>query len=390
MIFQMLKILFRLPRATCALLLAIGSITLLTAPWAVAAKTPGSILNVWPLPGGGPRDSEAFRILYRSKGIKGEPIEVSGAIFIPSGPVPAGGRNIIAWAHPTSGVVRKCAPSLLPDIAGTIWGLPRMLDKGYIVVATDYPGLGTPGIHPFLIGDSEGRAVLDSVRAARALSRSGASNRFVVWGHSQGGQASLFTGELARSYAPELKLFGVAAAAPATYLTELFDADISTAGGKELAAMAIYSWSRLYNLPATSLVEPDAMGPYLGIAQDCLERIPNIATMIRAEKPLQSERFLKENPAKTPPWSKIMERNTPGKRPAGAPVFIAQGTADKTVRPPITKQFARKLCSQGTRVMLVSLPGTGHLFAARNSVNTALKWMDDRFRGVPAPSVCGG
>jgi alpha-beta hydrolase superfamily lysophospholipase len=80
----------------------------------------------------------------------------------------------------------------MPDLAGTIWGLAEMMARGYVVVATDHPGLGTPGMHPYLIGVSEGRAVLDSVRAARDLPDAGASNRFVVWGHSQGGHASLY------------------------------------------------------------------------------------------------------------------------------------------------------------------------------------------------------
>ena len=151
-----------------------------------AAEGPGSIIRVWPLEGGGPGNSEAFRILYRSTGLNGEPIEVSGAIHFPSSPAPAGGRHVIAWAHPTSGVVTACAPTLMPDNSGMIWGLPDMLAQGYVVVATDYPGLGTPGIHPYLIGISEARAVLDSVRAARALPNTGASNRFAVWGHSQG------------------------------------------------------------------------------------------------------------------------------------------------------------------------------------------------------------
>src|SRR5437762_10245421 len=127
---------------------------------------PGTIIRVWPLEGGGPSvigTANAFRFHYRSTGLNGQPIPVSGAIFVPSGPAPAGGRNIIAWAHPTSGVVPPCAPSLMPDTAGLIWGLAQMLREGYIVVATDYPGLGTYGIHPYLIGESEGRAVLDSV-----------------------------------------------------------------------------------------------------------------------------------------------------------------------------------------------------------------------------------
>ncbi|MBC8013219.1 MAG: alpha/beta fold hydrolase [Methyloceanibacter sp.] len=350
---------------------------------------PGSIIRVWPLEGGGPGGGDAFRILYRSTGLKGEPIAVSGAIFIPPGAPPAGGRNVIAWAHPTSGVVEACAPSLMPDVSGMIWGLAGMLKQGYVVVATDYPGLGVPGqIHPYLIGVSEGRAVLDSVRAARALPRSGASNRFAVWGHSQGGHASLYTGELAASYAPDLKLVGVAAAAPATYLVELFDADKSSSTGKELTAMALYSWSKLYKQPATGLVQPGAMGAFERMAHDCIESVAEFAAIEKAEKPLEHQQFLKVDPTEVEPWRGIMQRNTPGQMPAGAPVFIAQGTADTTVPPQITKRFGNALCKQGTRVSFILLNGVSHTFAAKNSVGPALAWMGDRFRGAPAPSDC--
>ena len=353
-----------------------------------SAKKPGSILRVWPLVGGSPDGGEAFRILYRSTGLKGEPIAVSGAIYIPPGKPPAGGRRVIAYGHPTTGVVEKCAPSLMPDNAGLIWGLKSMLAKGYIVVATDYPGLGTPGIHPYLIGVSEGRAVLDSVRAAIALPRSGASNRFVLWGHSQGGHAVLYAGEMAKNYAPELKLYGVAAAAPATYLAELFDADKSTSAGKELTAMAIYSWSNLYRKPASSLVAPGAMNVYKTMAHDCIESIADFAALNKAERPLQRQKFLKADPAKTEPWRSIMLRNSPGKKPAGAPVFLAQGTADTTVHPYITKQFGKALCKQGAKVMFVEMPGVTHTFAAKKSVSAALRWMDNRFRGAPPPNSC--
>jgi hypothetical protein len=73
---------------------------------------PGSIIRVWQLEGGGPSGAHntAFRILYRSTGLNGEPIAVSGAIFIPPGPAPGGGRDVIAWAHPTSGVTNLVPP----------------------------------------------------------------------------------------------------------------------------------------------------------------------------------------------------------------------------------------------------------------------------------------
>ncbi len=351
----------------------------------------GTIIRIYPLEGGGAgvgSSGNAFRVVYRSTSPEGQPIAVSGAFFVPTGAPPAGGRDVIAWAHPTSGVVPTCAPSLMPDTAGMIWGLADMLARGYVVAATDYPGLGTPGVHPYLIGESEGRAVLDLVRAVRDLPNSGASGRFAVWGHSQGGHAALYTGEIAARYAPDLKLVGVAAAAPATYLIELFDADKSSPTGKELTAMTVWSWSRLFNIPVTSVVEPDAMNVYETMARDCLELVPEFVALDKAERPLQREPYLKVNPTEVEPWKGIMIRNTPGQAAAGAPVFIAQGTADTTVRPEITKQFGEALCKQGARVSFVELPGVTHTFAAKDSAPAALQWMTDRFRGLPAHSDC--
>ena len=68
---------------------------------------------------------------------------------------------------------------------------------------TDYEGLGTPGDHPYLIGVSEGRSVLDMVRAARKLD-SNLGKRVVIAGHSQGGHAALWAASLQRSWTPEL------------------------------------------------------------------------------------------------------------------------------------------------------------------------------------------
>ncbi len=350
------------------------------------AGAPGSIIRVWPLESGGPGSSDAFRFLYRSTGMKGEPIPVSGAIFLPSGPAPAGGRHIIAWAHPTSGVAPDCAPSLYPDRAGLIWNLSDMLNQGYIVVATDYPGLGTDGVHLYLIGESAGRAVLDSVRAARHLSKNTASNRFAVWGHSEGGHAALFTVELAARYAPDLTLVGVAAAAPATYLVDLFEDDAATE--QDLIAMALLSWTRIENVAPATIVEPAVMSAFEQTAHGCLTSIAQFEALEKSEKPLQKERFLKIDPTKTEPWKGIMVRNSPGQAPAGAPVFIAQGSADTTVDPQVTKRFAKHLCSQGVRVNWVELPGVSHIFVARDAAPAAIRWMNDRFKGAPAPSSC--
>ncbi|MBC7833192.1 MAG: lipase, partial [Hyphomicrobium sp.] len=152
---------------------------------------PGTVLRVRPQVGGAPANAKAFRIIYRSTGLNDEPIAVSATVIYPAGPAPKDGRDVIAWAHYTTGVAERCAPTLLPNLSGTIPGLEQMLTRGYVVVATDYAGLGLPGVHAYLVGISEARAVLDSVRAARDLKGAQATDRFAVWGHSQGGHAAL-------------------------------------------------------------------------------------------------------------------------------------------------------------------------------------------------------
>jgi hypothetical protein len=162
------------------------------APPQEIAGRPGTLIRQEPLGLAAPFGASVVRVLYRSTGLHDESFPVSGVVIIPPGPMPREGRPIVAWAHPTTGVVPRCAPSLAMFLIQQIQGVREMVQRGYIVAATDYPGLGTPETHPYLVGESEARAVLDSVRVARALT--GAPARFAVWGHSQGGQAALFTG----------------------------------------------------------------------------------------------------------------------------------------------------------------------------------------------------
>ncbi|GLS43113.1 alpha/beta fold hydrolase [Methylobacterium brachythecii] len=375
----------------------LGSILVLAAlagaPVPVEAKggrsSPGTLLDSQPL-GNAPSGAAAYRVLYRSIGLQGEPIAVSGAIIVPAGPAPAGGRPVVAWAHPTTGVVDKCAPSLARVLYRSIQGLSDLLERGYIVAATDYPGLGTPGVHPYLVGISEGRAVLDSVRAARQLVGSGgASNAFAVWGHSQGGHAALFTGLLARPYAPDLSLVGVAAAAPATELATLMMADLDTSGGKNLTAMTLWSWSQVYGAPMTKVVTPDAVPVINQLANDCIETIFDVLEHRGPSKALDRSFLTVDNLAQREPWRSLLARNTPGTLPPRIPIFLAQGSDDTLVLPRVTLDYRTKLCRAGSRVEFDLVPGVGHLSIAKDAAPAAIDWIADRFAGQAAPSNCG-
>ena len=122
----------------------------------------GSLIREEPRAGAA-AGATAHKVLYRSTKPDGTPIAVSGIVIVPAGQAPAGGWPVVAWAHPTTGVVPRCAPSLAIFLFQQIAGSRRLLEGGYAIAATDYPGLGTPGPHPYLVGESEARAVIDSV-----------------------------------------------------------------------------------------------------------------------------------------------------------------------------------------------------------------------------------
>jgi pimeloyl-ACP methyl ester carboxylesterase len=337
---------------------------------------------------GAPLGATTYRVLYRSRGLDDKPILVSGIIVVPQGPPPSGGRPIVAWAHPTTGIVPRCAPSLAIFVFQQIQGLRSMIERGYIVAATDYPGLGTPGPHPYLVGVSEARAVIDSVRVASTMPGAG-GDRFVVWGHSQGGQAALFTGMIAKSYAPELRLLGVAAAAPATDLATLMTDDIDTAGGKNITAMTLWSWQRVYGAPIDKIVDSRATPTINRLARECIEGPLDLVIRQRTEKPLEQYFLTVKGPAEIEPWRSLLAKNTPATLPPEIPVFLAQGDKDAIVRPQVTQSYAAELCRTGSKVEMLILSNIGHGRAAQASTRAALSWISDRFAEAQAPDNCG-
>ncbi len=130
------------------------------------AGPPGTLIRSEPMLFA-PAGAQAFRVLYRSTGLHGEPIAVSGVVVIPPGPPPPGGRPIVAWAHPTTGVVPHCAPSLAIFVFQQMMGLRPMVERGVVVVAD---GLSWPrhGRSASLSGRRQRRPRRAGIRARRA------------------------------------------------------------------------------------------------------------------------------------------------------------------------------------------------------------------------------
>jgi acetyl esterase/lipase len=350
------------------------------------AGKPGTLLRSEPM-SGAPAGAVAWRVLYVSSDENGRAIRVSGVVIASGLAAPEGGRPVVAWAHPTTGAAEPCAPSRRSGFFDSIPHLRALVTLDYVVAATDYPGLGTRGPHPYLVGGSEGRAVLDIVRAAGRIEKAGASTRVAVWGHSQGGQAALFAGELARRYAPELTLFGIAAAAPVTDVAQLLRDDAVERGQNVLAAYCLASWSRYYGAPLDGILPDPEIRAVERIAGECVEpggesyRVPGE----RVELPAG---FIPEGAYGTEPWRQLFGENRAGRAPAGAPLYIGQGTDDLIVRPSITEDFVQGLCARGETVRFQRLEGVGHLRAGRASATDAILWMKSRFEGAAAPNSC--
>ncbi|MEO8668430.1 MAG: alpha/beta fold hydrolase [Bauldia sp.] len=348
---------------------------------------PGSIIR-YEILDASPSGGIAYRMLYRSTGPRGEAIAVSGVAIRPRGKAPPYGREVVAWAHGTTGIARPCAPSLINSGLDDIPALALLMSRGYVVVATDYPGLGTDNQHPYLVGESEGRAILDSVRAARGIADLAATDRFVVWGHSQGGHAALFAGQLAARYAPDLQLMGVAAAAPATHLSVLLERDLNSVAGRILTVMAMSAWSKLYNAPMQDMVAPKELPQVERIASRCIVSLIDQLADLGSQKKL-SPNLLTADPAVTKPWADFLEVNRPGKVLAGAPVLIAQGSSDTIVDPEVTDAFVAGLCQRGTPVRFIRYPQGSHHTVVKRSANQTIAWLGERFAGAPVRTPCG-
>lgn len=351
--------------------------------------SPGTLLRSEPFTRGIPPAARGWRIVYATTDGSGN-ARLGSALVLAPRTASNAPRPVIAWTHGTTGVATGCAPSLLEEPFANTPALAQAIDAGWTVVATDYAGLGTPGVHGYLIGEDEARSALDAVRATRGLRDAMPSDTFVLWGHSQGGHAALWSAARAPAYAPELRLAGVAALAPASDLPALVRHAQRDPVGKIISSFIVTAYAARYpELEADALLRPGARWLSRDMARRCLAGTRTLVSV--GESLLLRDAIFAGDPTAGALGARLRENSAD--IAIAAPVWIAQGDRDELVLPAVQTAYVERRCKAGQPLAYRLYPGRDHLsLVAPGSPLEAdlVAWTRARFAGEPESQTCTG
>ncbi|WIY07378.1 lipase family protein [Amycolatopsis mongoliensis] len=362
------------------LLVAVSLIFAVATP--VAHADPGVLVSarattvfVGPLPA----PVKAWHLLYRSTSATGAPNEVSGTLLVPSAPWPRGGpRPLVTYAVGTHGLGDQCAPSTLlaHGVENESALLAQALSQGWAVVVTDYEGLGTPGTHTYAVGQSEGRAVLDAARAAALVPGAGLSpsGPVGVFGYSQGGQAAAWAAELQGSYAPSLRVVGVAAGGVPADLNAVFRSnDGGAAFGLVLGAATGFA-AAYPDVPFSSILNDRGREAVARVSKACTVELGAAAPFAHLR-----DFVTVPDPIHDPRWQARLAQNYLGTVAPSAPVFLYHATLDELIPFSVGAGLRDRWKSAGASVTWQEFPLLEHIGGVSAGGPVALTWLGTKF-----------
>ena len=341
---------------------------------------PGTLIRHEEFDGGD--DVRAWRVLYHSRAVDGRDVAVSGVVFVPTGNVPPGGRPVLAAGPGTTGLADACSASKLE------FGPPQevmepLLDSGFIVAITDYEGLGTPGVHPYGVGESAGRGLLDVARAALAVPGSQARPHVVLYGESQGGHAAYFAADIAAEYAPDVRVLGTVAQAPLLSLVNVMRLGSARPADFGFLMMFIVGLNTAHpdRAPLEAVLTEQGMAEREVVTKRC-------ADDVRRHFSGRIDELLLKNPADVPSWLELLEANTLAAGRFDTPMLLTKGSSDEVLPKPLTDAFAETLCAAGLPLEYRVYSGASHASVTRAAADDVVRWVRERADSVPVQSTC--
>lgn len=332
-----------------------------------------------------PEGSRGWNIIYVTEGADGALAYVSGEIYLP-GKAGDGPRPLVLWNHETAGMQDSCAPSrrnLVSAYGPRIPALKELLDRGYVVVGSDYQGLGTPGATAYLNGLAQAQASLDAARVAQTFPGANADKRFTTYGWSQGGQTSFWVAHIQESYAPELELLGVGAIAPASRHWDLTEYDLTTTitGGYYISRMAGLNVGRP-ELKLRDVLSVDGLEMLGKMSAGCWD--------IAAATNRQPTTLFANQEGLAPgkPWRVLLEENDRFLPVRDVPFVFFQGDKDDAVPESLTRKVVDDICAQSTPVDYRKSAGLDHENIVPVAAAALPEWFGDRFEGKAPANSC--
>lgn len=373
------------------------------------------------------KGAQAWRIAYISSDIAGRKTISTGLVIAPLGPAPAGGRPVMTWAHGTTGSAQNCGPSQVIDpavplneyflVGGNSWtdyGIPAVeefLKEGYVLVATDYQGLGGGGRHQYSVAATNAMDTINAARAVTSMKETGANKKTIVYGWSQGGGAVIAlagmpeyiqqTGTVSDN--PDIVGFVALAPQDISILAPAGKLDQATADKYFQDSQKMFL-DNVFNFTHATMFYwgTQAAFPNLKLSDIFTDEGVKVANEIYSNKCMHtaSDTFnfnygssyaslLKQKPTNTVAWAQAMLKGgVPVVKPM-APVQIYFGSKDTAVPPMMHKLYQEQACKLGGNVGRMQLPGEqSHFTTPGSSKPFYLSWVKDRIAGKSLANAC--
>jgi acetyl esterase/lipase len=340
-------------------------------------------------------------VKFSSYDTNNQPLVIYARIYIPSD-----SRNlpIFAFAPGTTGIGDQCAPSL-EQPQTTNWAnyeshMVTYAGQGYASVTPDYEGMRDPDrIHHYMVGELEGRTLIDSVRALENWD--GAKGRLdtskiVLGGYSQGGHAAMWADKIATTYAPELQIRGVVGFGPVMDVKKTLadvtrGANINWFGPYVLDSYSDY-YKHTYDL--SRILQPQWITSLSSDVQShCIDT--NLSYWGHSPQAVYTPEFLQALSTSTLSSGEFkqldddLNKNAVGDQPTASAKLINEGAQDNVVPPGQQAEALTKLCknSRGS-VNLKTYPNSTHYNTMAHSFNDTINWMQAVDHGHPVESGC--
>jgi hypothetical protein len=338
-----------------------------------------------------PEAGSALRILYTSRsGIDDRTmVAVSGALFLPKGEPPAGGWPLAVWAHGTTGIADVCAPSSSPRSPRDRQYLDEWIKAGFAVVASDYQGLGTPGLHPYSNYRAASYSVLDSIRVATG-GRFPIAAASVLVGQSQGAATVVAAAGHALKYAPELAIKGVIATGPPNLSRSAIESGLAWSATDAMVtgayAMIGFELAQLHSeLPAEAVFTPEGMALHDLVKTTCLAGLMDEAQKRHLDpgntfKPAMLKRL----------WDTDIDLRSFPTLSLRQPVFFGIGLSDSAALPATTLALVRDMCAANSTVQVRMYKGQDHGGVVNASVKDGVGFARAAIAGEAIAATCRG